>query len=191
LLATLLVLHIIREQPVWHLLARINVVGGSTGWHRYHLIDAAINNFGEWALFGTKATAHWGMGLNDVTNEFIWAGVRGGFLAMVLLIAIVSFAFGAAGRAARSRRLDPELRWMAWCIGAALFVHVASFFSVAYFGQMTYVWYMHLAMAATLGSAASTARTEPARSARKPVPTQPSRSSGRSLNRVDLLEDRR
>jgi hypothetical protein len=171
ILAVLVVLHFVREQPVWHLLARINVVGGSTGWHRFHLIDQAIAHFPEWMLFGTPSTAHWGWGLEDVTNEFIWAGVRGGFLAMVILVAIVSVAFGSVGRAVKEPRLGPELRWTAWCVGAALFVHLVSFFSVAYFGQMIYVWYMHLAMAATVRASAQAARSRPGRdSARRPGP---------------------
>ena len=30
-------LHFVMKAPVWHLIARIDVIGGSTGWHRYHL----------------------------------------------------------------------------------------------------------------------------------------------------------
>jgi len=159
--AILLVLHLVRDAPVWHLLARINVVGGSTGWHRYYLIDQAIAHFSEWALFGTVSTAHWGLGLVDVTNQFILTGAKGGLLPMLLLIAMVSLGFRSAGRAANARSLGPELRWTAWCTGAALFVHLVSFFSVSYFGQMTYVWYMHLAIAAALGDFASGSRSSP------------------------------
>ena len=45
---TLLLLHLAMNNPVWHLLARVNVVGGSTGWHRYHLIDKAIEHLEWW-----------------------------------------------------------------------------------------------------------------------------------------------
>jgi len=31
--------HLAMIQPVWHLLARINIVPGSTGWYRFRLID--------------------------------------------------------------------------------------------------------------------------------------------------------
>jgi len=140
-------------------------VGGSTGWHRYYLIDECINHFSEWALFGTKSTAHWGMGLFDVTNEFIWAGVRGGLAAMLLLLTAVVIAFSSTGRAAKTKQLPPQMRWMSWCLGSTLMVHLVSFFSVAYFGQMSYVWYMHLAMAATVGSFAKRARAAQSRKA--------------------------
>src|SRR5687768_8466206 len=44
LLGVLVLLHLVMNAPVWHLIARVNVVGGSTGWHRYILIDKAIKN---------------------------------------------------------------------------------------------------------------------------------------------------
>ena len=63
------VIHFIREKPVWHLILRLSVITGGTGYHRYQLIDAFINNFSEWALAGTDGTAHWGWGLQDTTNQ--------------------------------------------------------------------------------------------------------------------------
>jgi hypothetical protein len=33
-------LHLVMNKPVWHLFARMDLVGGSTGYHRYKLIDA-------------------------------------------------------------------------------------------------------------------------------------------------------
>ena len=39
---------------------------------------------------------------------------------------------------------------VAWALGATLTVHAASFFSVAYFGQMQAIFYWHLAMIGTL-----------------------------------------
>ena len=40
-------LHLIMNAPVWALIYRVAIVGGSTGYHRYSLIDRAIKNFGE------------------------------------------------------------------------------------------------------------------------------------------------
>jgi len=71
LCALTVVLHIIMNAPVWHLIARVNIISGSTGWHRYHLIDQAIKHFGEWALLGTRDTHHWGWGMGDVTNQYV------------------------------------------------------------------------------------------------------------------------
>src|SRR5690606_31143993 len=33
------VLQILMQKPIYHLISRIDLVGGSTGWHRYFLID--------------------------------------------------------------------------------------------------------------------------------------------------------
>ena len=52
-------LHLVMDAPVWHLVARVSAVGGSTGYHRFVLIDSALNHFHEWWLVGTKWTGHW------------------------------------------------------------------------------------------------------------------------------------
>jgi hypothetical protein len=80
---------IISNKPVWHLVSRIDIVGGSTGWHRYYLIDRAIAHFNEWWLVGTLNTADWGEGLDDVTNQFLLEGVRSGFLGMLLFAVLI------------------------------------------------------------------------------------------------------
>ena len=37
------VIHSIREKPVWHLLLRLSTIAGGTGYHRYALIDAFVD----------------------------------------------------------------------------------------------------------------------------------------------------
>ena len=145
--AFLIVLHFTWKHPVWYLLARINVVGGSTGYHRYNLIDKAIKNFDDWWLVGTSSTNHWGWFLYDITNEYVLAGVRGGVLSMLLLIAILVFVFSGIGKVSGSRQLHPKDRLTVWMIGSMIAVHAACFFAVSYFGQMTSIWYLHLAIA--------------------------------------------
>ena len=49
------VLHFVMNHGIWHLIARIDLVGGSTGYHRFHLIDKAIAHFGERWLVGRSA----------------------------------------------------------------------------------------------------------------------------------------
>ena len=39
LLGAIVALDIVMEARVWHLISRIDLAGGSTGWHRYFLID--------------------------------------------------------------------------------------------------------------------------------------------------------
>ena len=42
------------KAPVWALIQRIDIVGGSSGWHRYELIDQCIKHFSDWWLMGVK-----------------------------------------------------------------------------------------------------------------------------------------
>lgn len=126
---------VIMEKGAAHLLARVNIVSGSTGWHRYHLIDQAINHLDEWFLVGTLSTQHWGAGLEDVTNQYILEGVRGGVFGMMLFIAFLVALFQLVGRAIQVSDSNQD-RWIYWCAGVGLFAHMFSFLAVSYFGQM-------------------------------------------------------
>lgn len=145
-LVMVFVLHIGMKAPVWHLLARVGVVSGSTGWHRYYLIDMAVRYFTEWMVLGTRDTAHWGHGLVDVTNQYILEGVRGGLITLVLFCAILIMAGRAFVRLSLHPR-DKGESYLAWCGFACLVGHCASFFGVSYFGQIVLVWYLLLAIA--------------------------------------------
>jgi hypothetical protein len=150
--AILVTLHIVMNAPVWHLIARVSAVGGSTGWHRYKLIDNTINRFPEWAILGTRSTAHWGYGMQDVANQYVLEGVRGGFLRLVLFVAIIVVSFRAVGQAWRKfKPFTPEFM-MVWAVGVSLAVHCVSFIGVSYFGQITMLWSFTLAIAAGMGS---------------------------------------
>lgn len=72
---SLLITHIVMKKPVWHLISRIDIVGGSTGYHRYNLINAAVNHFSSWCILGTRTSGSWGFGLNDVTNQYLVEGL--------------------------------------------------------------------------------------------------------------------
>lgn len=126
---------IVMEKGAAHLIARVNIFSGSTGWHRYHLIDQAINHLGEWFLVGTLSTHHWGSGLEDVTNQYILEGVRSGVLGMILFVAFLVALFQLVGRAIQASDSDQD-RWIYWCAGVGLFAHMFSFLAVSYFGQM-------------------------------------------------------
>ena len=159
LVALLTMAHFLMEKGVWHLIVHVNVVGGSTGWHRYYLIDQAINHFREWALFGTKATAHWGLGLQDVTNHYILQGVRGGLATMVLFFVVIGLSFGAVGRMTRAAGKNVALRAATWSLGVSLFVHCMQFIGTSYFGgQLMLSWYILIAAIATLSPGPATAK---------------------------------
>lgn len=139
-------LHMVMKAPVWHLLSRVSMVSGSTGWHRYYLVDMAIAHFSEWMLLGTRDTAHWGHGLVDVTNQYILEGVRGGFVTLALFVALLVIGGRAFARLA-VRSTDKNESYLAWSGFACLIGHCVSFLGTSYFGQIILVWYLPLAMA--------------------------------------------
>ena len=142
-------LHIVMNAPVWHLLARINVIGGSTGWHRYNLIDKAIANFNEWMVIGCRSTDHWGWGLGDVTNQYVLEGVRGG-AATLILFALMIYAVLKTLVTSSLRYRDRNTRLLTWALFSMMIAHCVGFIGVSYFGQIQVLWYMTLAAASLL-----------------------------------------
>lgn len=151
--ASLVVLHLVMKNPVWHLLARIDIFSGSTGWHRYKIIDATVNNFSKWWLIGENDVLSWGVWqMQDVTNQYILEALRGGLLTLVLFVVGIGVAFGLVGRALHQVENVPHKRILVWAIGASLFVQVSIYFAVSYFGQIIMLWYLNLAMAGSLST---------------------------------------
>src|SRR5581483_9202099 len=60
LVAVLVSLHLVMKAPVWFLIARVDLTGSSSSYHRAELIDQFVNHFSSWWLFGTKDAATWG-----------------------------------------------------------------------------------------------------------------------------------
>jgi hypothetical protein len=143
--ATLVALHLIMVAPVWHLITRITIVGGSTGYHRYALINGAIIHLDEWWLIGSnKGTAHWGYHLFDVTNYYIVHGLHGGIPLLAMFIGSIALGFRGVGRITRATQ-DRSRLMLAWGLGVAVLVHTFSFLGVTYFGQIVMIWYLTLA----------------------------------------------
>src|SRR5690606_35641170 len=106
--------------------SRIDIVGGSTGWHRYNLFDQWIRNFDNWFLMGTSSTATWSARpVSDITNQYVLEAMRGGLFTLVMFIGFISATFIAVGRSARAvdRRGHKAEFAMVWAVGAAMFVH--------------------------------------------------------------------
>ena len=150
----LVFLHIVMKAPVWHLAARINIFGGSTGWHRFNLIDKFIANFDDWWLMGTSYTGHWGGNLVDVTNAFVLWGLRGGLLGLTLYIVMVTLAFRRVGWLIRRAEGHRVQLVYAWAIGVALFCHMVSHFAISYFAQILLAFYGTLGVVASLSASA-------------------------------------
>jgi hypothetical protein len=181
IVALLVSLHIVMKAPVWHLISRIDLVGGSTGYHRYNLIDKFIKNFGEWWLYGTNSTRHWAWGLEDVANEYVAYGVRGGLAALILLITVLTIAFRQNGRTLRHFRKDRARSIYAWSLGIALLMHTVMFFAVFYFGQTEVMFFATLGVIGSLTPLAARVRAPratPAFPSPAPVSTAASPGSG-------------
>jgi hypothetical protein len=179
ILATLVGLHLVMNAPVWHLISRLDFTGGSTGWHRFYLVDQAIRRFGEWALMGVDSTAHWGWGLEDVTNQYVAEGVTGGFLTLLLFVAIIVVAYSRVGILWRAAGRNRAKLALSWALGVSLFIHMMSFIAVSYFGQVIFAWYLTVAVIVSmaeleLGRARAEARARESQATRgerrAPVP---------------------
>ncbi|HWI57982.1 MAG TPA: hypothetical protein VNZ22_12195, partial [Bacillota bacterium] len=136
-------LHLVMKAPVWYLMARIDLAGGSTGWHRAELVSAALKHLDEWWLIGTDYTRHWiayGVGWSqyhvDMTNYYISMGVTGGLLLVGCFVGILIKAFQSLGRGMRTmREVNDPREFILWCVGTCLFAHCVTFLSISYFDQ--------------------------------------------------------
>jgi hypothetical protein len=151
-------LDIVMNDPVYFLMARIDIAGGSTGWFRARLIQSAIEHLDEWWLIGTDYTRHWmpsGIIANDqhtdMTNHFLQLGVWGGLPLMFFFIVALVFAFRAVGQALRSGRYTSiESQFLIWTLGATLFGQVMNALSISLFDQSIMFLYLILASIGTV-----------------------------------------
>lgn len=148
-----IVLDVMMKDPVYFLMARIDVTGGSTGWHRARLIQSAIEHLDEWWLGGTDYTRHWlstGIPANlmhtDITNHLLAMGVMGGLALMMIFVTVVFSAFSMVGRALlQSRDRAKNEAFLIWTLGTLLFGHVMNFMSISLFDQSAVFFYLILA----------------------------------------------
>lgn len=178
----LLVLHMVMNDPVYFLMARIDFTGGSRGWHRAQLIRQALEHLDEWWAVGTDYTRHWmptGIPANaahtDITNHFLAMGVMGGLLLVLIYILVVRAAFRIVGEAIAGGDLKTKpRRLLAWCLGTALFAHVVNFLSISLFDQSAVFFLLILACIGALA-----AQEEPEPMSRSVATLPPSRRTGR------------
>lgn len=156
-----ILLMFVMKQPPYYLISKIDISGGSTGWHRSFLIDQTLRYFSEWWLFGTDYTRHWmpdqGIAASpnhtDVTNYYISFAIGGGLPALLLFLFILARTFGWVGRIYSS--LMDEQRdkaFMIWCFGSALFAHCVTGISVSYFDQSVVFLWLNVAVVSSMYS---------------------------------------
>ena len=132
----LFLLHVTMKAPIWHLLSRANIFGGSTGWHRFFTFDTFVNTTSEWFLFGSKNLEAWKWyDQIDITNQLVLEGVRGGMITLLIFIIIIYFAVKIPGNLSLCS-VKSEVQWMCWGICVSMLAHFVTFWGVAYFGQI-------------------------------------------------------
>ena len=151
-LTCLVGLHIIMNGPVWSLIGRASVVGGSDASHRVRLISKTVEYFHEWWLMGTYGSGHWGWGLEDVTNMYIRQCITGGLSKIVVFVLIIALCFKTIGRAVKSIENPARTQRFIWALGACLLSHTVGMIGVSYFGQAIFFWYLILAVISSLSS---------------------------------------
>ncbi|HTY85974.1 MAG TPA: O-antigen ligase family protein [Candidatus Acidoferrum sp.] len=178
----LVALNFIMNDPVYFLLARIDLTGKSTGWHRAELIDAAVKHLDEWWLAGTDYTRHWmptgvywTQNHTDITNHYLKMGVWGGLPLMMIFIYIMATGFANVGKTLDLREdAPPDERFYIWVLGGILFGHAVSFVSISYFDQTIVYFCLSLAAIGSVYSvtAAAAARAVEAAPAADPALTE-------------------
>lgn len=139
----LVILHFTMDRPVWFLIARIDLTGSSTGWHRALLMDAAVNDLQAWWLFGTDYTRHWifsGVSWNpnhtDITNYYLQFGVLGGLPLMITFISIIIVALSQIEKSFKLFKMsNSDQEFAAWCLWSSIVLYCISFISIAFFDQ--------------------------------------------------------
>jgi VanZ family protein len=144
-------LHLVMKAPVWSLIARIDLTGGSSGYHRYELINQAILRFGEWWLVGTKYQSTWGWDMWDSINWYVSQATDGGLLTLIFFVAVLVYAFKRLGNARKraAAQKDHRRELFFWALGANLFANALSFIGIAYYDQSVVMWLALLTIIST------------------------------------------
>ena len=71
---------------------------------------------------------------------------------MLLFVWLIVKCFKAVGRGIGGAEGGARARFLIWSLGCGLMAHVASFFSVSYFDQITIFWYLLIGMLAALAT---------------------------------------
>jgi hypothetical protein len=164
IVAALVGLQVMMKAPVWFIIAHVDLVGGSSGYHRARLIDQFIRNFFDWWLVGTNDNGSWGWDMWDTSNQFVQEGESGGLVAFVLFLALIVICFKKIGNARKTAEGTGTQEWFYWLLGTTLFAHIVAFFGVTYFDQTKMLWFAVLSIIV----AATASVTAP-----NPVPNPP------------------
>jgi hypothetical protein len=145
----LVALQLVMKAPVWFLIARVDVVGGSSGYHRAMLVNDFIIHFRDWWLIGTTENARWGNTMWDLCNQFVYEGQLGGLASFLCFVAMIYICFSRIGTARKVAEGDRNKEFFFWALGVTLFSHIIAFFGISYFDQTRIAWFALLAVIVT------------------------------------------
>ena len=153
LVAGVLALAAVMNDPVYFLMARIDISGGSQGYFRAQLIRSSLEHLSEWWATGTDYTRHWmpsGIGANerhtDMTNHFLQMGVMGGIVLAAVFAWVLVLSFRDIGRAVRADVAAPQAeRILVWSLGALLVGYFMTFWSISLFDHSIVLYILVLA----------------------------------------------
>jgi hypothetical protein len=165
LVAVLVVLHLVMNGPVWSLIAKIDLTGGSSSYHRYYLVDNCIRHFSDWWLLGYRYYGTWGMDMWDLCDQWVVCALTGGLITLVLFIMIYTRSFSLIGKTRKQVQGDRKQEWRLWCLGSILFANVVASFGINYMIQLQVLLFMFVAFVSI--AAAESKKTERSPKAQK------------------------
>jgi hypothetical protein len=129
-------LHIVMHGPVWSLIEKIDLTGGSSNYHRYMLVDNTIRHFSQWWMIGYPYPGAWGFDMWDLCDEFVVCAITGGLLSLALYVLAYSWSFGSVGKARKRATHDQSMERLLWCLGSAMFANFIASFGINYMIQL-------------------------------------------------------
>jgi hypothetical protein len=148
LVLTVVALHLVMKGPVWSLIARVDLTGSSSGYHRYYLVDNCIRHFSDWWLLGYKDFGSWGWDMWDLSDQYVAVCLTGGLITFIIFIALLSRCFGGIGTARKRQAANRNRKqeWLCWCLGSTLLAHAVGWFGCSYMAKMEMTLSILLAM---------------------------------------------
>lgn len=153
IVVTIVVMAIAMNAPVWFVIARVDVVGGSGGYDRAFLIDTCVRHFKDWWLIGTNQNGGWGYDMWDLSDQFVAEAEVGGLVTLTCFIAIIAMCFSRLGK--MRKRVKRNQQWLLWCLGSVMLAHIFSYLGVSYWDQNQIWWFAFLAMVSAVTTSAS------------------------------------
>jgi len=183
---SLLGLNMVMKAPVWALIERVDLVGGSTGYQRFMIIDVCIRHFWDWVLVGARNYSTWAGedDMWDTANQYVSIADASGLLCLVFFLATIVYCFKYLGNARKAAGEKSSDAWFFWLLGVALFANLMAFFGISYFDQTFITWYALIAMIIASTGAPQTAYAVEPRPASAPFPRkalEPSYGGGNRL----------